>query len=258
MNENVRDSFLQTLSYALKGELASQPEPEALKDARALSADAISHQVLPLVVDGLLLRAGYRPGAGKEAVLPLRLMELYRNEILRQAQKTADFLLLYKFLTDNGIRPFVMKGIVCRSLYPNPEHRPSADENLLITPDQFRGCHEALLSYGLGLVKEDEDIDSAEEVSYQEEKSHLYIEVHKAPFDSGSKAYGGLNQVFEGIGDRSVIMRIYGTDILTLGFTDHLLYLILHAFKHFLYCGFGIRQVCDILLFSEAYRDAIE
>ena len=40
--------------------------------------------------------------------------------------------------------------------------------------------------------------------------------------------------------------------------TDHLLYLILHALKHFLYSGFGIRQVCDIALFSERYRDEID
>ena len=37
-----------------------------------------------------------------------------------------------------------------------------------------------------------------------------------------------------------------------------ILYLLLHAFKHFLHSGFGIRQVSDIILFSEKYRDQIE
>ena len=35
-------------------------------------------------------------------------------------------------------------------------------------------------------------------------------------------------------------------------------YLICHAFKHFLHSGFGIRQVCDIILFANAYGDAID
>lgn len=29
--------------------------------------------------------------------------------------------------------------------------------------------------------------------------------------------------------------------------------MICHAFKHFLHSGFGIRQVCDIVLFANAY-----
>lgn len=32
--------------------------------------------------------------------------------------------------------------------------------------------------------------------------------------------------------------------------SDHLFYLICHALKHFYHSGFGIRQVCDILLFA--------
>jgi hypothetical protein len=32
-----------------------------------------------------------------------------------------------------------------------------------------------------------------------------------------------------------------------------MLYLILHAYKHFLHSGFGIRQVCDMVLFANAY-----
>lgn len=38
----------------------------------------------------------------------------------------------------------------------------------------------------------------------------------------------------------------------------HLFYLICHAFKHFLHSGFGIRQVCDIVLFANAYGKEID
>ena len=47
-------------------------------------------------------------------------------------------------------------------------------------------------------------------------------------------------------------------DIRTMGYTDHLFYLICHSFKHFLHSGFGIRQVCDIILFANEYGDAID
>lgn len=104
----------------------------------------------------------------------------------------------------------------------------------------------------------DQDIDSDFEVSYQHPDNHLYIEIHKALFPPASDAYGDLNECFEGAFGRSVTQSIYGVTFHTLGYTDHLLYLILHAFKHFLHSGFGIRQVCDILLFSKAFREQID
>ena len=44
----------------------------------------------------------------------------------------------------------------------------------------------------------------------------------------------------------------------TLSPTDHILFLILHAYKHFLYGGVGIRQLCDISLFAEANGQLID
>ena len=34
---------------------------------------------------------------------------------------------------------------------------------------------------------------------------------------------------------------------------DHFFYLICHSLKHFFHSGFGIRQVCDIVMFANAY-----
>ena len=42
---------------------------------------------------------------------------------------------------------------------------------------------------------------------------------------------------------------MWGGTVRTLGLQDHLLYLLLHFYKHFLAGGVGIRQLCDICLF---------
>ncbi len=39
---------------------------------------------------------------------------------------------------------------------------------------------------------------------------------------------------------------------------DLTLFLMLHAYKHFLHSGVGIRPMCDIGLFAEAYGDGID
>ena len=40
--------------------------------------------------------------------------------------------------------------------------------------------------------------------------------------------------------------------------TDHLLFLICHSFKHFVGSGFGIRQICDICLYANAFGPQID
>ncbi len=67
-----------------------------------------------------------------------------------------------------------------------------------------------------------------------------------------------MSALFEGMSGRFETVNIYGEDILTIGPTDHLLYLLCHAYKHFIHGGFGIRQVCDIGMFSDRYGDRID
>ena len=53
-------------------------------------------------------------------------------------------------------------------------------------------------------------------------------------------------------------VQVQGSQLCTMEHTDHLFYLICHAFKHFLHSGFGLRQVCDIVLYANTYGDQID
>ena len=165
--------------------------------------------------------------------------------------------MLYNTLQDRGLRPAVLKGIVCRSLYPHPEQRPSVDEDLLVDPSEFPALHQALVDEGLTPV-DAVDLDTAFEVAYEDKKRNLYIEVHKQPFTPDSEAVRQMNDAFDGALSRTVEISIYGVSIRTLCPTDHLLYLLCHAYKHLIYSGFGIRQICDVCLFARKYAAEID
>ena len=47
-------------------------------------------------------------------------------------------------------------------------------------------------------------------------------------------------------------------ELLTLHPTDHMLFLLLHALKHFLHSGVGIRQLTDMVLFAQNYGPEID
>jgi hypothetical protein len=62
-----------------------------------------------------------------------------------------------------------------------------------------------------------------------------------------------INDISEEFMQRAVHLSTGGIDILTLEPTDHMIYLLLHAMKHFALSGVGIRQICDVAVWGEKY-----
>lgn len=175
-----------------------------------------------------------------------------------QALKTESFLCLMESLNRQGVYPVTVKGIICRNLYPKPDCRISGDEDILIPKEQFHKCHQVLTESGLKVADENQDTEKEYEVSYTARKGTLYIELHKSLFPPESNVYGDFNRFFEQADEHCVEIETEGRKVRTLGHTDHFFYLICHAFKHFLHSGFGIRQVCDIILYASRYGSEID
>ena len=95
-------------------------------------------------------------------------------------------------------------------------------------------------------------------MAYHKPDSPLYLELHKRLFAPDHPIFSDFNRWFDGAAERAVPVRIQDVDTLTLAPTDHLLFLLLHAFKHFLFSGFGLRIVTDICLYSRCYRDEVD
>lgn len=251
----IRRLFLEALKASISGEKIYWEDELSAEEWLALFRMAELHHVLPLIYGAV-----YECAAVKK-LDPAFLVPFKKKmvqQVLIQTMKTNEFLQLEKYLQSAGIRLLVVKGIICRELYPNPDYRLSGDEDILIEPEQFSDCHTMMLSYGMHVLEPDQDIERVYEVPYGKQNSPLYIELHKSLFPPESSAYGDFNYLFEKVFDRAEMVNIQNVPVYTMEYTDHLFYLICHAFKHFLHSGFGIRQVCDITMFANAYGKEID
>ena len=244
-----QQAFLSILRAALHGgedclDISAEQWPELFRLAQ-------DHKVLPLVFETVHLRL-----RREVPELAAAVRGQVRNLVILQTLRTAEFLELWRALEEAGVTPLVVKGVVCRQLYPKPDHRPSSDEDVLIPPEQFPLCHEVMTR--MGLTTAEPDPDGAWEVPYRREGSPLYIELHKHLFAPESDTFGGLNEFFGDPFRSAAVLEVQGTALRTMHPCDHMTYLIFHAFKHFLYSGFGIRQICDILLFAREYHAQID
>lgn len=243
----IHETFLAVLRGALRGQRFVPDRELTAEEWNILLQMASEHKLLPMIYEAL------RHLLPQSAAGPIK--QQVRRQVILQTMRTEQFLELNRRLREAGLTPLVVKGIVCRALYPKPDHRPSADEDVLIPPTQLAQCRQILEDFGMSTGETD---PNAYEFPYRRAGSPLYIELHRSLFPKESEAYGDLNDFFGDPFRLTSEIEAQGQKVLTMHPTDHITYLIFHAFKHFLHSGFGIRQVCDILLFAQHYGGHID
>lgn len=251
---DIQRKLLQALQAHLQQKKLTWSEEISQEEWSAFFRLAAMQKILPMVFDAVYLC----PALTAHPSLLSGIRQQVRGSVVVQTSRTADFLALYSKLTGEGLKPLVVKGLICRTLYPNPDFRQSGDEDLFLSSYQFSHCCTALEAAGLGALTPEQAQERAHEISYFKPASGLHLEVHRSLFSPDSQAYGGWNQYFSQAFEAPIRQDIQGVPVWTLDHTHHLLYLILHALKHFMHSGFGIRQVCDIILYANAHGAQVD
>ena len=234
--------------HIAKAAISGGDLPAEKVDWPAIFTLANQQKLLPILFEA----ARATPAAGENAALFAVTKQQVIGQVLNQTVRSAEFADLYHKLRAAGLHPIVVKGQLCSRLYPLKDHRISADDDIYIPDAEFMACHEQLLANGLRTGTPADELASADEVPYTKDGSPLYIELHRHLFDSAEDAHDELNHFF------TDLKPIEVDGFLTMPPHEHLLYLILHAYKHFVRSGIGLRQFCDIGLWAREYHDEID
>ena len=234
--------------HIAKAAISGGDLPAEKVDWPAIFTLANQQKLLPILFEAVRKM----PAAGENAALFAVTKQQVIGQVLNQTVRSAEFADLYRKLRSAGLHPIVVKGQLCSRLYPLKDHRISADDDLYISDAEFMACHEQLLANDLRTDTPADELSAADEVSYTKNGSPLYIELHRHLFDSSEDAHDELNHFF------TDLKPIEVDGFLTMPPHEHLLYLILHAYKHFVRSGIGLRQFCDIGLWAREYHDEID
>ena len=222
--------------------------PAESVDWPAVFALAGQQKLLPIVFEAVRKT----PAAAENAALFAVTKQQVIGQVLHQTMRASEFADLYQKLRAAGLHPVVVKGQLCSRLYPLKDHRISADDDLYISDAEFMACHKQLLANGLTTDTPVDELATADEVSYTKKGSPLYIELHRHLFDSSEDAHDELNGFFTDLNPAEI------DGFLAMPPHEHLLYLLLHAYKHFVRSGIGLRQFCDIGLWAKEYHTEID
>lgn len=247
--KKIYEDFLQLLKLSLENQKSFK---EIISSYDEILNLASIHKVVPLIYE-----AAYKTESFKK--IDINFQKLFKTtsmqNIYSQIQRSEKFLQLYKEFNKAGLKVLVFKGILLRELYPIPDERISGDEDLLIQKKDLKKIEEILKSNNMERIlsqEEDEDV-----YHYFCHKTGLHLELHTTLFGDKSHTYINMNKIFATVFDDSDKIIVNDVQINTFSLDKHFLYVIIHAVKHFVSCGTGIRQVCDIVMYIKKYHQEI-
>jgi hypothetical protein len=144
----------------------------------------------------------------------------------------------------------VLKGLVVREFYPRPELRTMCDADILVKKADLQKIKQLL--EGQGYI---EGESSPIHISYTNSSNHSHIEIHWTIVDKRFFKIGYDEEVE--MWNHAETIKVGQSEVLSLSLEDLALHLCNHMAVHMLTSGFGIRQLCDLVLLVEKKGDQI-
>lgn len=257
----MEEVFLQLVRLGIGQMIDSLPDNIEWEKIQVL---AVQQGLSAVVLDGIeILPERLRP--------PKIFLLQWIGEVLQdesnnavQQKEAGDMALLFQ---NNYIRTYVLKGAVVAECYPKPEHRASVDMDCFLLPE--KGEFDAW-SFGNDLIK-----SKGFEVSFDFYKNSTFslpgltVENHKffTPF-RGNKRLKNLEVMLQGMMKEDVNgliglnsssgSRIDDTWLYRPPVMVTALFLIEHAYSHFLHEGLTWRHVLDWMMFSKKHKEEFD
>jgi hypothetical protein len=207
---------------------------------KSIIAEAEAHNVKGLLYSAIN-KSEYLKYVEKESLEQWKRDTLFTGisqiEHIRQISK------VLKVFNKENISVIALKGLVVRNFYPNPELRTMSDADVLVKREDLNRVKKLLND--LGYI----EAETTEAHIVFEHAGHYDIEVHWTLTDMN---YFKGQPVFENqIWENTIKVKVGDSEALSLSFEDLAVHLCIHMAVHSVSSGFGVRQLCDLVLLVE-------
>ena len=184
-----------------------------------------------------------------------QLMIHSRNITEKNLIRRMRIMHLLKELESDGNQVQLIKGYSVADYYAYPESRDAVDTDILIPLEQERRVCEHLQQRGF-------QIEFRSQVGHHSVCQHPRlgkVELHVQLYDEIiQNAWFFKVNPNEFLIEDPVRVSDGGVSYSTLGHTDHLVFLTLHAIKHFISSGMGLRMMLDIAIYFSRNNETID
>jgi len=239
MNNTININFLRDLilSQLHNEEINSVDESIKIEDLCRLAS---IHQMEYILLEPLThLNI---PGQAKDMIKARLQRDTFID--LGQRQQIAN---ISKNLEGYGIDFLMMKGSVLKNIYPKPVMRQMGDIDLMIYDTTMNRSRELFKFMGYDLV------NSVKIHDVYKKEPHWIVEAHWSLFDKDVD-----KKIYDYYQTRRAKLVPGKQSTYELSIEDFYVYMIAHMAKHFYENGCGIRNLVDIYVYLEHYKDKFD
>lgn len=179
----------------------------------------------------------------------------YKSEFIfavtRAIQQREFTLKVIRQLEREGVECCILKGAAVARLYAEPDCRISSDTDILIALQNEKKAEDVLKKNGYSFEKR--AINDHHLKAYHPIGGLLEIHVRLYSHSTEQIIFNGLKLYSESC----ETINLGENEYKVLGINDGLFYLTAHYIKHLINGGGGVRQMMDLLLYIENYKDRI-
>ena len=248
--EQIPLAFRQLISMVALGATGKKVDIVDI-DWRSVLCYAQEQSILPLL--GIALIKNPEMQCPEE--LRSQLIDVARSQSGSNLVRKQRIMNMLREMDSLGLRAQLIKGYPVGECYAYPESRGSTDTDILVDPKSEERVCKYLREKGF-------HVDMRGKTGHHDVGQHPklgVVEVH-------IQLYSELQQEiwFGGAGKTVLQMEAPVQAIMsdmpytTLGYTDHLIFLTLHAIKHFISTGMGLRMMLDIAVFFSKHKTQID
>lgn len=244
--DNVQIKLVYLLSCAIRGKRVKEVQLENV-DWNQLLKYADSHNIKAIIYSAL-------PKSNTKNYIDSKILEKWKRETIMtaiyQSQNLRQVENLIQKFNERNIPLIVLKGLVIRELYPIPDLRTMGDADILFRESDLYAVKELMEDAGYFEVG-----DPILDITY-ENINHNRIEVHWTILHH--RLFKSMNDLESKMWDASVKVGIGKSEALCFSVEDLAIHLCQHMATHMLGGGFGLRQLCDLVLLIEKKGDLID
>lgn len=245
---NAQKQFIDILSAGIRGKSADKVYDNVEWDEVIDLAD--KHKVEGIIYLSLR-KSKLISNIGEEKISLLKQKAAITG--ITQSRHISGLSTVLNKINERNIPVIVLKGLVVREFYPQPDQRSMNDADILVHEGDVEKVKQLLIDMGYVYL---EDHKASHHIALVHHK-YPFIELHwnlfkRDGFSNELEHYERL------IWRRAIKVNVGEAEVLSLSYEDLALHLCMHMAAHLAATGFGVRQLCDLVLLVEHKGDEID
>jgi len=168
----------------------------------------------------------------------------YNTQIIKDTNENIELENILKKFEETQIKTLIVKGVIMKDVYPQSYMRQMCDIDIMIQEKDFKKASKIMAD-----LKFNEFYDHEKHLVFTKEP-FIIIEMHRKLIPGGDVSSKYFNDIWPNCIKYNNYENVYKMDI-----NDAYIFCIIHLIRHFRYAGIEIRDVLDVYLYYEKFKN---